>query len=220
MRGLQGMVQSMGGGAEGIGGALASMLGGGTPGSSPSNPVYTRDAQEGAVESPFGKMTSDLKDKVGSIFDDLSDNLSVALDFFADGFSDTMSGLFDGLSSLFSSGSGGGGWTSMLAGLFHSGGVVGSNAMRYHTGGIAGLQPDEVPAILRRGEEVLTEDNPRHRDNANSGGVASVTVNVNVESGETSAIADTANARRLGTQIASVVKQVIANEKRPGGLLG
>jgi hypothetical protein len=178
-------------------------------------------------------MTSDLKDKVGSIFDDLSDNLSVALDFFADGFSDTMSGLFDGLSSLFSSGSGGGGWTSMLAGLFHSGGVVGStftprfahpamftNAMRYHTGGIAGLQPDEVPAILRRGEEVLTEDNPRHRDNANSGGVASVTVNVNVESGETSAIADTANARRLGTQIASVVKQVIANEKRPGGLLG
>ena len=57
-----------------------------------------------------------------------------------------------------------------LAGLFHTGGIVGSEANRgravdstvfataprYHTGGVAGLAPDEVPAILRRGETVLT----------------------------------------------------------------
>jgi hypothetical protein len=64
----------------------------------------------------------------------------------------------------------------------HTGGVVGrdalasrtvspmwfANARRYHTGGIAGLKPDEVPAILKQGEEVLTAADPRHR--ANGGG--------------------------------------------------
>ncbi|NEJ83178.1 hypothetical protein GR268_42630, partial [Rhizobium leguminosarum] len=38
--------------------------------------------------------------------------------------------------------------------------------MRYHTGGIAGLRPDEVPAVLKKNEEVLTEQDPRHRFNA------------------------------------------------------
>lgn len=62
----------------------------------------------------------------------------------------------------------------------HGGGVIGmggdnrkrsvspmwfSTAMRYHSGGIAGLRPDEVPAVLKRGEEVLTETDPRHRKN-------------------------------------------------------
>lgn len=66
--------------------------------------------------------------------------------------------------------------------VLHSGGVVGArgsarsvdasvfmNAMRYHSGGIAGLTPGEVPSILRRGEEVLTRDDPRHIFNAGSG---------------------------------------------------
>jgi hypothetical protein len=67
-------------------------------------------------------------------------------------------------------GEAGGGIGMMLAGLFHQGGVVGRDAgpvrtvdaslfltaPRYHTGGIAGLAPDELPAILRRGEAVLT----------------------------------------------------------------
>lgn len=71
---------------------------------------------------------------------------------------------------------------SAVSGLFrHSGGMVGSGggykpvplsafagATRYHTGGIAGLKPDEVPSILKRGEEVLTAGDPRHR--ANGGG--------------------------------------------------
>lgn len=79
--------------------------------------------------------------------------------------------------------SGGSSIAKMIAGLFHEGGVVGSsgrsrttvpglfaNATRYHSGGIAGLAPNEVPAILLRNEEVLTEDDPRHRNN---GGLAS-----------------------------------------------
>lgn len=71
----------------------------------------------------------------------------------------------------------------MGAGQYHSGGIVSGSggirrnlpaalfgvAPRYHSGGIAGLAPDEVPAILQRGEEVLTRNDPRHRDNAGGG---------------------------------------------------
>ena len=80
-----------------------------------------------------------------------------------------------------SGGAGGGG--SFLASLFHSGGIVGeggasrrvpgyifAGAARYHDGGITGLKPGEVPAILNRGEEVLTANDPRHA--ANGGGAA------------------------------------------------
>lgn len=69
----------------------------------------------------------------------------------------------------------------------HTGGLVGSkaigsgNAIRprgwvadayagpYHSGGIAGLRPDEVSATLRKNEEVLTEQDPRHRYNQGGG---------------------------------------------------
>lgn len=59
----------------------------------------------------------------------------------------------------------------------HEGGVMGSysgnrtrsapvswfaNAPRYHTGGVAGLAPDEYPAILKKNEEVLTTNDPRN----------------------------------------------------------
>jgi hypothetical protein len=67
----------------------------------------------------------------------------------------------------------------VAAGTNHNGGIAGINttttrrvdpaifstAARYHTGGVAGLQPDEVPAILQKGEEVLTRDDPRNRAN-------------------------------------------------------
>lgn len=83
------------------------------------------------------------------------------------------------------------GW---INGLFrHSGGLVGSGggfrsvnpavfagAMRYHSGGLAGLAPNEVPAILLRNEEVLTEDDPRHRNNGGLGGKSGSVKVVNV----------------------------------------
>ena len=80
--------------------------------------------------------------------------------------------------------------SSVLAGLvkflgsfFHGGGVVGAaggtqrymnpamftGAERYHMGGRVGLSHDEVPAILKRGEEVIRADDPRHRDNGGMG---------------------------------------------------
>lgn len=75
---------------------------------------------------------------------------------------------------------------SMIGGKMHTGGIVGAggatkttvpsyvfaNAVEYHNGGIAGLKPDEVPTILQRNEEVLTEDDPRHRFNGGGGGGA------------------------------------------------
>ena len=81
---------------------------------------------------------------------------------------------------------------SNIAGLIaHTGGVVGEggrfrsvsasafdHAFRYRTGGIAGLAPDEVPAVLHRGEEVLTQGDPRHRDNG--GGRPSKLINLNI----------------------------------------
>ncbi len=78
-------------------------------------------------------------------------------------------------SSAVSGASGTAGALTSLAGLFHGGGVVGQGggitavsakvfrgAKKYHGGGLAG---GEIPAILKRREEVLTEDNPRHISN-------------------------------------------------------
>ena len=80
----------------------------------------------------------------------------------------------------------GGAMSSVMTGITaakrHNGGLAGqgvgrsysplvfANAPRYHTGGIVGLQPNEVPAILQRGEEVLTKQDPRHRNNGGASG--------------------------------------------------
>jgi hypothetical protein len=83
-------------------------------------------------------------------------------------------GIWGSIIGAFTGGLGGGGSAaassaSMLAGgIYHKGGIAGSpsssrllpaavwaGAARYHTGGIAGLRPDEVPAVLQRGERVL-----------------------------------------------------------------
>lgn len=71
-------------------------------------------------------------------------------------------------------------WGSSILGatgasVMHTGGKVGRDgttrqvdpslfvgAPRYHSGGIAGLAPGEYPAILKRNEEVLTENDPRN----------------------------------------------------------
>lgn len=75
-----------------------------------------------------------------------------------------------------------GGWVgqaaTFVAGLFHSGGIVGAGggqraisplafigAPHFATGGIFGLGPDEMPAIVHKREEILTPSDPRHRRN-------------------------------------------------------
>ena len=81
---------------------------------------------------------------------------------------------------------------SLLTAIFHDGGVVGGaaparravspllfvNAPRYHTGGFPGLAPNEVPAILQKGEEVLTRTDPRNQLNGGRAGGGVRIVNV------------------------------------------
>lgn len=70
----------------------------------------------------------------------------------------------------------------MSAVLHHNGGTVGSgnmartvptsyfaNAPKFHNGGMPGLGADETAAILQKGEEVLTQDDPRNILNAGKG---------------------------------------------------
>lgn len=81
--------------------------------------------------------------------------------------------------SVLGAGSGG------LGFLFHDGGIVGGRgasrqsrtnmgswigAPKFHGGGGLGLRPDEYKAVLKRGEEVLTDDDPRHIRNIGKGG--------------------------------------------------
>lgn len=96
---------------------------------------------------------------------------------------------------------------TFFSSLFHTGGIVGeggasravsplafAGATRYHSGGLAGLAPDEVPAILRRREEVLTTSDPRHRDN---GGGRPVNLTINVPQGTSRASAMQIGARAM-----------------------
>lgn len=90
----------------------------------------------------------------------------------------SMSGMGMGIAGMLGTWAG-----TKLAGA-HTGGVIGSSnlrsfvginpaifasASRYHNGGVVGLGPDEVPIIAKKGEEMLTERDARHRDN---GGLA------------------------------------------------
>ncbi|MGA4453468.1 phage tail tape measure protein [Pseudomonas fortuita] len=72
---------------------------------------------------------------------------------------------------------------AVMGGVKHDGGLIGSGggrsrpvhgwmfggAMKYHTGGVIGLKPNEVPIIAEKGEEMLTETDPRHRNNMGKG---------------------------------------------------
>jgi hypothetical protein len=74
----------------------------------------------------------------------------------------------------------------------HGGGIAGSTGMtrsgisplvflgapRMHNGGLAG---DEVATILKRGEEVIPANDPRHRNNLMNGGSSEVTSGPNIK---------------------------------------
>lgn len=108
--------------------------------------------------------------------------------------------------------------------LFHSGGVVGDSssgvrsrevsplafvgAPRYHSGGFAGMAPNEVPAILERGEEVLTADDPRHI--ANGGGMQQASVPQQPMSVQVVNTIDTDSVFQAGAT-SSTFKRVVLN---------
>jgi hypothetical protein len=126
--------------------------------------------------------------------------------------------LFGNLFKTGKKGAGGGGFFDLLGSLFHQGGIAGSpgpgrripalafaGAPRLHDGGMLGLRANEVPAILQRGEEVLTRGDPRHRANQGAG---NVTVIMNVST------PDAASFRRSSGQIAVEASTAIGRAAR------
>lgn len=99
----------------------------------------------------------------------------------------------------------------LIPGILHDGGVAGKDgyghgrsvspsvfagARRYHSGGVAGLRPDEVPAILQRGEIVLP------RGARGGGGTEVVRVVLQDDSGRMADIAD----QRIQTAAGPIVE--------------
>ncbi len=107
------------------------------------------------------------------------------------------------------------------AGVLHAGGIAGSvgrirtglNTMlfgaapRYHGGGIAGLAPDEVPAVLQKGEEVLTRNDPRHRNNGGAAGGSGERVATPIVAIGDAAIADAMSSAAGTRAILTVVRR-------------
>ncbi len=111
--------------------------------------------------------------------------------------------------------------TNPLRQLFsvaHSGGIVGESRRAaslnsalpiYHSGGIAGLRPDDVPLIAKRGEEIITQDDPRHR--ANAAPQIAMQVTINSSESEASQMHEQNNAIALAVRqgaIAAIQQQV------------
>ncbi|WP_026352672.1 phage tail tape measure C-terminal domain-containing protein [Yoonia vestfoldensis] len=118
---------------------------------------------------------------------------------------DALSGAFGGAGGLF-------------ANILHSGGTVGiagssrmvpamafAGAPRMHSGGWAGLKPDEVPAILQRGERVLSR---REAAGYGQGQGAAPTVNVTIMS------RDAESFRQSRTQVAADIARAVSLGRR------
>jgi hypothetical protein len=106
-----------------------------------------------------------------------------------------------------------GGAGGIFADILHAGGMVGSSghsrmvpamafaaAPRMHSGGMAGLRPDEVPAILQRGERVLSR-----REAAGYGARGDGGTNVNV----TIMARDAESFRQSRTQVAADIARAV-----------
>ncbi|MDZ4067073.1 MAG: phage tail tape measure C-terminal domain-containing protein, partial [Tabrizicola sp.] len=109
-----------------------------------------------------------------------------------------------------------GGAGGIFANILHTGGMVGApgpgrmvpalafaHAPRMHNGGWAGLRPDEVPAILQRGERVLSR-----REAAGYGQAGASTVNVTINA------RDAESFRQSRTQVASDIARAVSLGRR------
>jgi hypothetical protein len=109
-----------------------------------------------------------------------------------------------------------GGAGGIFANILHAGGMVGATgpgrmvpalafagAPRMHGGGWAGLRPDEVPAVLQRGERVLSR-----REAAGYGQAGGSTVNVTINA------RDAESFRQSRTQVASDIARAVSLGRR------
>jgi hypothetical protein len=111
-----------------------------------------------------------------------------------------------------------GGAGGLFANILHAGGMVGSpgpgrmvpalafaNAPRMHSGGWAGIKPDEVPAILKRGERVLSR---REAAGYGQGQSSAPVVNVTIMA------RDAESFRQSRTQVASDIARAVSLGRR------
>jgi hypothetical protein len=114
-----------------------------------------------------------------------------------------------------------GGSSAVSASVLHGGGVVGADgpqrfvpaaaflaAPRMHGGGWAGLAPDEVPAILQRGERVLSRREAWEQGRAFAGSAAAPSVNITIMT------RDAESFRQSRTQVASDIARAVALGRR------
>ena len=180
-------------GAEGGVGVLGQVLGASKEKGAAGEAVEAV-ADRGFMGDQFDGLVGTIKETSGGIVSGLWQNASSIVGSIGSGLGNVVSTISTAITSIIAAiyttsaqeqmttatsslGSMGG------SGAAHNGGIAGrftmrrtgvhpsvfQDAIRYHTGGKAGLAPDEVPAILQKGEEVLTEQDPRHRDNLGKG---------------------------------------------------
>lgn len=162
---------------------------------------------------PFDKGVKGMAQEFGKILQRMAAEAAAA---------QIMKGLFGSMGGK--DGKGDWGWIGSAASWlveafgFHKGGIVGAggasftravhpmvfaNAERFHDGGFPGLKRDEVPAILQRGEQVLTKEQQRAR-------MGNIVINVNSTTG------DRAEIRRAVATGARQVLGVMGGSRRYG----
>jgi hypothetical protein len=122
---------------------------------------------------------------------------------------------------------------SIFAPVKHAGGMVGApgpgrmvpalafaGAPRLHNGGWAGLRPDEVPAILQRGERVLSRAEVAAGMGRDGGGTAGVTISIDAR-GAQAGVAEQIDAKLRAAipEIARLAKASVADGRRRGHAL-
>jgi lambda family phage tail tape measure protein len=140
-----------------------------------------------------------FRDLVTSLLADLAQ--LAARRFILGPIANALSGVFSGSGGIF-------------ANILHAGGMVGATgpsrmvpamafaaAPRMHTGGVAGLRHDEVPAILQRGERVLSR---REAQNYGAGGNVNVTIMAR----------DAESFRQSRTQVAADIARAVSLGRR------
>ncbi|WP_099865919.1 phage tail tape measure C-terminal domain-containing protein [Pararhizobium haloflavum] len=147
-----------------------------------------------------------VRDLVTSLIADLAK--LAARRFILAPLSNAVSGIFGGMADP---------WASLRAVTMHSGGIAGrdgtarmvptlafAGAPRMHSGGSVGLRHDEVPAILQRGERVLSRRETRDYGTASSTPAVNITIMTR----------DAESFRQSRTQVAADIARAVSLGRR------
>jgi hypothetical protein len=150
----------------------------------------TKDELPSLLEKGWDSLStgvSDLGDTVlgglsttaGTITDGLSQGWDLLMGFLSPLFSGLVAAIFAAPQAAQATSAATEGFGAAAGAMLaaHNGGIAGHLTMskngmgglapwvKYHSGGLVGAAPDEVSALRKRGVEVLSEQDPRHRNN-------------------------------------------------------